>query len=256
MVRRLVYGHGSPWIDIRLLCGGTLEIALERIDPDDPVVNTLLDLSDRRVPVRWTSDGQGRRAEAACAGDPAVRCWDDGYALRFDPAYRVVIVGGDPFVLAMASLSASAGFDTTIVRPLGPVDPPPLPAVHYRRDRPDAAIAALRTDRWTAVVTATHDEELDDLALIAALRGEVGYVGVLGSARRVAARRERLARVDLPPTRIAALHAPIGVARCGKAPWEVAVSVIADIMQGRTDRATFARARASIAFELDMKCVY
>ncbi|MDE2413122.1 MAG: XdhC family protein, partial [Sphingomonadales bacterium] len=33
--RRLVYGEGSPWIDVRLVCGGRIEILLERIAPDD-----------------------------------------------------------------------------------------------------------------------------------------------------------------------------------------------------------------------------
>lgn len=33
--KRLVYGRGSPWIDIRLECGGTIEVLLERVNPDD-----------------------------------------------------------------------------------------------------------------------------------------------------------------------------------------------------------------------------
>ena len=207
------------------------------------------------MPVRWSSDHRGRRAEAADPRDPVARCDDQGYALRFDPRYRVIIVGGDPFVLAMASLSVSAGFETMIVNPSGPLDPPPLPNILYRRDRPDAAISALRPDRWTAIVTATHDEELDDLALIAALSGEASYVGVLGSASRAASRRVRLLQAGVRPTRIAALQAPVGAARCGKAPWEVAVSVVADIMQARTDQSTFAAERESARLELDMKLV-
>ena len=237
--RRLVYGRGSPWIDIRLLCGGTLEIALERIDPDDPSVAALLELSQVRRPACWTSGVGGRRVDAAESSHPLLRYGSEDYALRHDPPYRVVIIGGDPFTLALASLSASAGFETVIVRPDGPPGPPPLRDVLYLHDRPAAAINTLFLDRWTAIVTATHNDELDDAALITALRAETSYVGVLGSASRTAARRERLMQAGLTPTLIAALHAPIGAARCGKAPWEVAVSVLADIMQVRTDQLTF-----------------
>ena len=33
--RTLIYGEGSPWPDIRLLCGARIEIRLERVAPDD-----------------------------------------------------------------------------------------------------------------------------------------------------------------------------------------------------------------------------
>src|SRR5262245_45184754 len=40
--RRLVYGEGSPWPDIRLLCGARIEIFVERVAPDDPALAELL----------------------------------------------------------------------------------------------------------------------------------------------------------------------------------------------------------------------
>lgn len=88
------------------------------------------------------------------------------------------------------------------------------------------------------MIAATHDDDTDDPALVMGLAAETAYVGVLGSAPRIAARRKRLLKASLGARRIAALHAPIGAVRSGKAPWEVAVSVIAEIMQTRTDRST------------------
>ena len=40
--RVLVYGEGSPWPDIRLLCGARIEIFLERIVPEDAALAQLL----------------------------------------------------------------------------------------------------------------------------------------------------------------------------------------------------------------------
>src|ERR1700749_473172 len=55
--RTLIYGEGSPWPDIRLLCGARIEIFLERIGADDPALDELLAAYDERRPVGW---GSGR----------------------------------------------------------------------------------------------------------------------------------------------------------------------------------------------------
>src|SRR5512140_2603910 len=49
--RALVYGEGSPWPDIRLLCGARIEIFLERVGPDDAAVAELLSAHADRRPV-------------------------------------------------------------------------------------------------------------------------------------------------------------------------------------------------------------
>jgi xanthine dehydrogenase accessory factor len=230
VARRLVYGQGSPWIDIRLLCGGRLEILLERIDPDDEAVSALLDLRRVRRPAHWHSDGKRRWI----ANEGAALQEEGSIYKRFDPPWRLVIVGGDPIALAAASLGSQAGFDTTMVRPHGPESGSPMPGVAYRREAAPDALTAIGLDPWTAVLSATHEDDVDDSALIAALSRDTGYVGVLGSIQRVSARRERLKRSGLDLAAIARLHAPVGAARCGKAPWEVAVSIMAEIMEART----------------------
>ena len=58
--RRLVYGTGSPWPDIRLLCGARIDLLVERIAPDDAAVGELLALREARRPAVWISDGRRR----------------------------------------------------------------------------------------------------------------------------------------------------------------------------------------------------
>lgn len=236
--RLLRYGDGSPWLDIRLLCGGSLDIMLERLDPDDPAIGNLLTAGAGRCPVMLTSDGLSRSTSISCAIAPFTF---DGrtYALGFDPAWRVMIVGGDPIALAIAEIAAVSGFDTTLIRPFGPMTPPPIANIRYSRNAAPDAIREMAPDAWTAIVTATHDDDIDDDVVVEALGSDAGYIGVLGSARRIAPRRERLLAAGLPLMRINALHAPIGAVRSGKTPWEVAVSVIGEIMQVRADRETF-----------------
>src|SRR5690349_15113283 len=55
--RTLVYGEGSPWPDIRLLCGARIEIFIERIAADDAALAELLAAEADRRPATYVSDG-------------------------------------------------------------------------------------------------------------------------------------------------------------------------------------------------------
>ncbi len=225
--RTLVYGEGSPWPDIRLLCGARIELLVERVGADDPAAGALLALAQARRPALWRTDGTVRACTPADEAPPA------GPALpiaRFHaPPPRLIVVGGDPTALAIASLSSTLGFETHLVRPLGPETPPPLPAVTYHRSGPAEAFAAVGLDPWTHVAVATHDLETDEDALAAALPSPAAYVGVLGARRRIADRRARLLRRGVSAEAIGRLHGPIGLDLGGKAPFEIAVAVLAQV---------------------------
>lgn len=232
--RRLVYGQGSPWPDIQLLCGARIEIMLERVTADDEALAGLLAAYADRRPAVWISDGRRR-----LCGDPETTAvWDGAVARRHDPAPRLVVFGGDPTAMAIASLGAQSGLETTLVRPKGPEAPPPLAGVAYLRESPEAALATVGLDAWTAVAVATHDLEIDQAALRAALPSDAGYVGLLGARARLPERLARLRAAGVGEAAIAKLRAPIGLDIGGKAPWEVALSVIGEITALRYARAS------------------
>lgn len=229
--RTLVYGAGSPWPDIQLLCGARIEIFVEKVAADDPVLDQLLAAETERRPVVWVSDGRRRTVLA-----PGALAWEGAVMKAYDPVPRLVVFGADPTAMAIAALGAQSGLETTLVRPKGPEAPPPLPGVAYRRDEPQAALAAIGTDAWTAVAIATHNIDMDREALAAALPSAAGYVGLLGARKRLAERLAPLRAAGIPEARLQELHAPIGLDIGGKAPWEVAVSVIGEIMALRYAR--------------------
>jgi xanthine dehydrogenase accessory factor len=206
---------------------------VECVPAGDGAIAELLAAEVERRPVVYVSDGYAR----ACAAE--VEPWPEAAVeRRHDPVGRLVVVGGDPTALAIAQLGAQAGFETTLVRPKGPETPPPIPGVAYRRDEPAQALAALDVDPWTSVAIATHDIDTDHAALAAALPSPAGYVGLLGARRRLAGRLAELRADGMAESAIARLHAPIGLDIGGKAPWEVAVSVIGEIMALRYARAS------------------
>jgi xanthine dehydrogenase accessory factor len=246
--RRLVYGEGGP-IDVRLPCGGRIELLAERILPDDPAVACLLDLGAARKPALWISSGATR---LCCSDDESVppqegdlaiaflaarqgtaRAGQQGGAVYrlFAPRQRFVVFGHDPTALAMAMLARQVGMETILVRPKGPSAPPPVPDIQYRREAPAAALAAIGADPWTAVAIAMHQEEDDHEALVAALSSSAGYVGLLGSSRRLPRKLARLAEAGISPHQLARLKAPIGLKVGGHSPWEIATGVIAEVIQ-------------------------
>ena len=91
-------------------------------------------------------------------------------------------------------------------------------------------MAAIGLDPWTYVAIATHGLEDDEEALVAALPSPAPYVGVLGAKRRLPERLARLRTRGLGDVSLARLHAPIGLDIGGKAPFEVAVAVLAEIV--------------------------
>jgi xanthine dehydrogenase accessory factor len=228
--RRLVYGTGSPWPDIRLLCGARIDIMVERILPDDEAVGRLLAMQAGRRPCLWISDGR-RRLSAPEAERP--QAWEGAFQRSFEPVPRLIVLGHDPTALAIAWLGAKEGFETTLVRPKGPEAPPPLEGVAYLRDEPAAALERIGLDRWTAVAVATHEAESDHAALTVALPSQAFYVGALGARRRAGDRIAWLHASGVPEADIARLRTPIGLDIGGKAPWEVAISVLAEITAER-----------------------
>lgn len=231
--RTLVYGEGSPWPDIRLLCGARIEIFVERLAPGDRALSELLAAEVERREVIYISDGAAR----ACAAE--LEPWPEARVEKhYEPPARLIVVGSDPTAIAIAQLGSQAEFQTTLVRPKGPESPPPVAGLGYVRLEPGPALASLDIDPWTAVAIATHDSEIDHEALKAALPSRAGYVGLLGARRRLPERLARLRAEGLSEGAIGRLHAPIGLDIGGKAPWEVAISVIGEIVAVRYARSS------------------
>lgn len=227
--RCIAYGRGSPFFDIRLPCGGRIDLLLEPLVPDDPAALALVAAARSRRVLRYLSRGDRRQVQPLAA---AVGCdWivDRLYA----PVQRLVVVGGDPFALAIAAGGLHQGWQVTLVRPGGPRGPGPI-GVDYMTDSPDAALQRLAPDPWTAVAIATHDADLDQAALTAALCSAAGYVGVLGSRRRLEERRSRLIQAGMTEADLTRLRAPIGLPIPATTPREIAAAVVAEIIARRS----------------------
>jgi xanthine dehydrogenase accessory factor len=146
---------------------------------------------------------------------------------------RLLVVGAVHVALALAPMASLAGFEVTVIDPrraFGSAER--FPNVVLSNEWPDEAMARLAPDARTAVVTLTHDPKLDDPALIAALRSPAFYIGALGSTRTHAKRVQRLTEHGLG-AQVGRIHAPVGLTLGGRSPSEIAVAIVAQVVQER-----------------------
>lgn len=161
------------------------------------------------------------------------------------PAQRLVIVGAVHITQALAPMAAIAGFEVVVVDPRRAfATPERLPGITLVTDWPDEALERIGLDAGTAVVTLTHDPKLDDPALLTAVTSAVFYIGALGSPRTHARRIERLTEAGCTPDALARIHAPVGLDLGGRTPPEIAVSILAQLVQARHGRDPGSAARA------------
>jgi xanthine dehydrogenase accessory factor len=146
---------------------------------------------------------------------------------------RLLVVGAVHVASALAPMASMAGFEVTVIDPRSAfANAERFPGVAVSNEWPDKAMARLVPDARTAVVTLTHEPRLDDPALIAALRSPAFYVGALGSTRTHAKRVQRLTELGLGD-QVARIHAPVGLALGARSPSEIAVAIVAQIVQER-----------------------
>jgi xanthine dehydrogenase accessory factor len=92
------------------------------------------------------------------------------------------------------------------------------------------ALHEARLDARSAVVMLAHSPEIDDPAIVEALRSNPFYVGALGSRKSHAARLARLAEAGIPPDLTAKIHGPAGLSIGAVGPAEIAASIVAEMI--------------------------
>jgi xanthine dehydrogenase accessory factor len=153
------------------------------------------------------------------------------------PPPRLVVIGAVHISQAMAPIARVAGFDMTIIDPRTAfATPERFRDVTVIAEWPEVAIPRIGLDTFTAVAALTHDPKIDDAALAQALAAGCFYVGALGSRKTHARRLERLRAAGLDDAALARIHAPIGLAIGAQSPAEIAVAVLAEVIQALRQR--------------------
>jgi xanthine dehydrogenase accessory factor len=213
-----------------LPCGGTIQLVVEPLGPHSRI-GELLALAQRRVLTQRTLDLETGAVELAPGrADETVRV--DGNVLRtvHGPRLRMLIIGAGQLSQFLAQIAVGLEYQVTVCDPREEYRASwSLPGVDVVHAMPDDLVLEMGLDSRSAVIALTHDPKLDDLALMEALKTDAFYVGAIGSRANNARRRERLREFDLTEAQIAKLHGPIGLFIGSKTPYEIAISILAEL---------------------------
>jgi len=150
--------------------------------------------------------------------------------LQVGPAMH--IIGAGHCAQALAKLAADCGWHVSIVDDRPEWLALAIPAHRRFPTLPPVYIAA---QRWTAndvLIIVSRNYMIDRDALGAALRQpEIGYIGMIGSRKKVQQVFDELKVAGCDEKKFARVHAPIGLDLGSDTPPEIAVSVMAEILQ-------------------------
>ncbi len=160
---------------------------------------------------------------------------DERYLLQvFSSPPRLIIIGAVHIAQALIPMAQIAGYKIHLIDPRTAfATPERFPGIDISNEWPRERMSGLSLDSRTAVITLSHDAKIDEPALIGALESEAFYIGALGSRKNHARRLERLADHGFSDTTLARIAGPIGLPLGGRSPAEIAVSILAQIIQSR-----------------------
>ncbi len=252
-----------------MVCGGIMEVFIDYLSPqatwerellsayltaissgEQPVLVTVLAGPCLSQKLYLTADGKlsgtlasaqlsqaavQYAAEVRTAGKPKVLTIDT-VPLYFEPnpvAVQLLILGAGHIALPLATMAKLLGYQVTVV------DDRPSFANQARFPDVDrvicndfaSAIKAADINHCTYVVIVTRGHRHDKVCLQAVLDWEPGYIGMIGSRRRVKALLSELEESGVSPTRLQAIHSPIGLDIQAETPEEIAVSILAELIK-------------------------
>ena len=193
--------------------------------PDRRITDEILSTVDRLIAkggladLIETADEQGTRVTLAVE---IVR-----------PKFELIVFGAGHVGHAVALIGALIGYDVTVLDD--------REEFASRRRLPDQRIrlvvcdyenatASISITTGTAVVIVTRGHQYDELCLKAVIRSNAGYVGMIGSRKRVLSVFNKLAGEGFSAESLARVHAPIGLRIGAVSPQEIAVSILAEII--------------------------
>lgn len=153
------------------------------------------------------------------------------------PPVSVMIIGAGHCARAIASLALQCGMQVTVVEDRAEaLETFPAEVSRVTGSAPDF----LERRDWLgheAIVLVSRNHELDRQALGALLKiNHAGYIGMIGSRRKVLRVFDDLRKSGVKAASLAEIYAPIGLDIGADSPAEIAVSVVAEILQVQRNR--------------------
>ena len=243
--RLIEYGVTSDLVQrVGLPCGGRLTLLLERIESARQLRKLLQAIESRQLVSRHVCLNTGETSLRRCNENTASHCNEfhfdhNNLSKVFGPRWRMLLIGAGELSQRVAQLAQTLDYAVTLC------DSRPEYADGWQVDGTDfisietaQAVTNLQPDSHSVVLALSHTPALDDGALAAALQSKAFYVGALGSMKNQQARLRRLQKRGLSENQLARLHGPVGLDINSRTPAEIAIAIMAALIQQRNQAAS------------------
>jgi len=147
------------------------------------------------------------------------------------PAVRIIVIGAVHISQALVTIAQAAGYNLHVIDPRTAFATKERFAnVKLDAEWPEDVLGEGALDAYTALVAVTHDPKIDDYPLMEAMKAKCFYIGALGSKKTHAKRTVRLKEQGMSDAQLARIHAPIGLSIGAANPPEIAVAIMAQII--------------------------
>ena len=254
VLRPQIHRREAPANRSGMMCSGEQEVLLWPLTTNDlPAVAAIaqaLNLGTGGQLVLSLDAGLQLQNAAAAPGSPATVAGAAFYEYQPGPTWyyreqlgfrdHVTIVGGGHVSLALSKALALLDFELTVLD-----DRAGLPtlaaneAAHHRRVINYDNVAAeipVGPNQYVVVMTVGYRTDalvLRQLLSLPSGHGPYRYLGVMGSMAKVIALRRGLRDEGFSAEAIARLHGPIGLPINSQTPEEIAISIVAELIQVR-----------------------
>ena len=184
--------------------------------------------------------GDVREYPMTCQGE-------GGVEIYLEPVFatpRLVVLGNTPVAQSLARIGYEVGYEIVVAAPGASRELFPS----HARIAADAAAALVGADRSTVVVVATMGAG-DEEALAAAAACDAAYVGLVASRKKARYLIDYVQASGVSGDRLARVKFPAGLDLGGMSAPEIALSIVAEIVQWRHASRAAARALATEAAE-------
>lgn len=224
--KTILYGEGSPFIDLQLPCGGGLEVTLLP-HPDRHILNTIQEKKRQRQRCAFliNRDFGIENTEFGPTEDT-----QNGFRVSFLPQVRFIIFGSGPEASVFTDLVKSAHYpyelfaadDETL--DYAKANGFRVSTLHWPAMPTDLSI-----DDRTATVLFFHDHSWEPTILARLLETNAFYIGAQGSRRAHQSRIQDLETLGIR-TGLERIKGPIGLIPSARDARTLAVSVLADVL--------------------------
>ncbi len=254
-------GDEEAW-EIGLTCGGTIEVFVEPLTPElylkvrehaarggHAAIVTRLDSGAKLLLLDdGTSEGTlgeaflderfGAEARDAMAGGLSRTLVLEGVRAFLEviaPPALLLVVGASHVAMPLTTLARTLGYHTVVMdgRPRFATRERFADVDELRIGIPSEMIREYALTPSAALVLVAHDYKYDLPVLRHALGTDIGYIGMLGSARRGATILKFLADEGVGDAQLKRVRVPIGLDLGARSAPEIALAILAEIQAAR-----------------------